>query len=81
MEPRSQASEASRILPVFLTLSMTLVVVERDDGAGVNDFAGEAVVVFQGLGGFQGAVEGRADGQDGQVLALSLDVRLAERDS
>ena len=57
-----------------------LLVVERHDRAGVDDLAGDAVLLFEFLGGVEGAVERRADREDRQVLAGLLDVRLAEGD-
>ena len=40
----------------------------------------DAVLLLQRLGGLQRAVERGADGQDRQVLAGLLDVRLADGD-
>jgi hypothetical protein len=49
-----------------------LRVVERNEGASVNDLRAQPVLRFQYLRGIQRTVEGRADGQDGQVAASFL---------
>ena len=45
------------------------LVVEGDQAAGIDDLATEAMGLLQLLGGFEGALEGGADGQEGEVLA------------
>ena len=58
-----------------------LLVVERDDRAGVDDLAAEMpYFCFQRFGGIERAVQRGADGQDRQVVAGLLDIRLADRD-
>ena len=56
------------------------LVVERDERACVNDFYADAVLGLEQLRRLERAVERGADGEDGEILAFALDVRLAERD-
>ena len=57
-----------------------LLIVEGHHAAGVDDLSLQAELLLQNVGSLQGLVQGGADGQDGDILALALDVGLAEGD-
>jgi hypothetical protein len=52
--------------------------VERLDGAQVDDFGLDAVLLLELLGGDEGLADAAREGDDGEVLAGALDLGLAE---
>ena len=51
-----------------------LCVVERNDGAGVDDLGGDAVLLLERLSRLESTIEYRTDGQDSDIT-LALDIR------
>ena len=56
-----------------------LVVVERNEGARVDDLGLHSILLLQDVGGLKGAVQCGADGEERHILADSLDIRLTDR--
>ena len=55
------------------------VIVERNDGTCVDNFRGNIVLFLKNISRFKRFVERCADGKDGDIRTLSLDIGLAER--
>ena len=52
--------------------------VEGLDGAEVDDLGLNAVLLLEGLGGDEGLADAAGEGDDGEVLAGTLDLGLAD---
>ena len=57
-----------------------LFILEGDQGTGIDDLGGNAILILENISGLYGAIQCCSNGEDGDVRAAAFYVRLTQRD-